>query len=420
MPAPAQSWCARLAITPLADDEGQDVLDRSVTTTDGTRVPLRRRVYEIIEIGRGVDRTSAIFDAVIITLIILNVVAFALETVPSIEARYGDALYAFEILSVIVFTIEYALRIWSAVEVPFLQRMPAWEARVRFAARPYLIIDLLAILPFYLSFLFPVDLRVLRVLRLLRFLKLSRYSPAMHTLIRVLYAERRSLMGAGMLLITAVLFAATGMYYLEQHAQPDKFGSLPLSMYWAVTTLTTVGYGDVAPITPLGQVFATLTMVLGLCILALPVAIISTGFAQEVGRHDFVVTWSLMARVPLLAELDARGVAAIMPLLHAHNLPANMPVMTTGDSGYAMYFVASGEVEYHGPERLITYGTGEYFGVVAMLDGSDVRGTYRTRTKCRLLKLHRSDFAQLDRANPEIAEHIRRTAAERLAEREDG
>ncbi|MEZ5843539.1 MAG: cyclic nucleotide-gated ion channel [Hyphomicrobiaceae bacterium] len=369
----------------------------------------RRRTYEIVEVGRGVDRASRLFDAFIIAMIIASVVCFMLETVPSIEARYGRWLYAFEVVSVVVFTLEYAARIWTAVEVPFLKRLPPWKARVKFALRPYLIIDLLAILPFFLHALVPMDLRVLRVLRLLRLMKLSRYSPAMHTLIRVIYNERRSLSGAGLLLAAAVLLSATGMYYLEGHRQPDHFGSVPQATYWAVTTLTTVGYGDVTPQTPFGRLFAMFTMVVGLCILALPVAIVSTGFAQEVGRRDFVITWSLMSRIPAFADLDARDVALIMPLLHAQHLPPNVEVMPEGP-GNAMYFVAAGEVEAHRPDASTRFGTGDFFGVVSMLEGENTGARFLTRKKSRLLKLHREDFARLEAAHPRIAEHIRKTA----------
>jgi voltage-gated potassium channel len=117
-----------------------------------------------------------------------------------------------------------------------------------------------------------------------------------------------------------------------------------MAAYWAMTTLTTVGYGDATPITALGKLWSMATMLCGLCVLALPVAIISSGFAQEVGRRDFVVTWSLMSRIPLLAELDAREVAKVMPLLHAHNLPPNVEVIAEGEPCKAMYFVAAGQV----------------------------------------------------------------------------
>lgn len=318
---------------------------------DGSHQPLRarvgrlrRRVFEIIEVGRGDDHASRLFDGSIVALIVLNIGAFVLETVPEYAAAYAPAFRAFEAFSVAVFTVEYALRLWTAVEVPFLARMKPWRARLSYATRAYLVIDLLAIAPFYLGGLLGIDLRVLRVLRLLRFFKLSRYSPAMHTLLRVLRNERRSLTAAGLLLVAALLLTATGMYYIEGTAQPDKFGSVPQAAYWAMTTLTTVGYGDVTPITPLGKIWAMLAMLLGLCILALPVAIIAAGFAQEVGRRDFVVTWSLMSRIPLLADLDARQIAELMPLLRAHDLPPNVEVIAQGATSDAMYFVAAGQV----------------------------------------------------------------------------
>jgi voltage-gated potassium channel len=374
---------------------------------------LRRRTYEIIEVGRGDDDASRTFDACIIVLIVLNIAAFVAETIPELAATYGPWFRAFETFSVVVFTVEYALRIWTAVEVPFLARMRPWRARLHYATRGYLVIDLLAILPFYLGGMLGIDLRVLRVLRLLRFLKLSRYSPAMHTLLRVLRNERRSLTGAGLLLVSVLLLSATGMYYIEGSTQPDKFGSVPQAAYWAMTTLTTVGYGDATPVTALGKLWSMVTMLFGLCILALPVAIISTGFAQEVGRRDFVITWALMSRIPLLAALDARQVAELMPLLRAHDLPPNVEIIAQGTRGDAMYFVASGQVRLKAAEREHCYATGDFFGVSSMLDGVASTGAFVTSSRCRLLKLFKEDFHRLETANPAIAAHIRTIAQER-------
>jgi voltage-gated potassium channel len=370
----------------------------------------RRRIYEIMEIGHGEDRASEVFDAAIVALIILNIFAIIAETVPTIHAAYHQWLYAFEVFTVAVFTVEYILRLWTAVEVPFLSRMKPWQARLRLARRPALIIDLMAILPFYLSHFFVFDLSMLRMLRLLRFLKLSRYSPAMHTLIRVLQNERKALAGAGLLLMTALLFSSTIMYHLESQAQPNKFGSIPEAAWWAVATLTTVGYGDVTPITPAGRLFGGFCMIIGLCILALPVAIISTGFAQELSRRDFVVNWSLMSRVPVLAGLDAREAADIMPMLHAHHLPPNVEIVRKGAPGDAMYFVASGQVDQHGDVDPKTFSAGDVFGVHTMLDNDVHRGHFITSSKVRLLKLHKEDFHRLEAKHPHVAAHIRRAA----------
>lgn len=378
---------------------------------------MRRRIFEIIELGRHDDRASRAFELFILVMILANIAVFCAETVPEIEASYGTWFHAFELVSVVVFSIEYALRIWTAVEVPFLSRMSPLKARLKFARRPLQVLDLLAVLPFYLGTLIGLDLIVLRALRLLRLFKLSRYSPAMHTLIRVVSSEARTLTGAAILLMAALLFSSTGMYFIEGKVQPDKFGSVPLAAYWAMTTLTTVGYGDVAPITPLGKLWAMLTMLFGLCILALPVAIISSGFAQEAGRRDFVVTWSLMSRIPMLAELDTAEVAELMPMLHSRHLPPNTEVMAAGSPGDAMYFVASGEVELQSASRHSRFGTGEFFGVVAMLDNDVQAGRFVTRTRCRLLKLFREDFHRIEMRSPQIGAHIRQVAANRKAAR---
>jgi len=375
---------------------------------------LRKRVYEIIETGRGEDRASKIFDGFIVTLILLNVFAFVAETVHEVEAAYRTQFRIFEIFSVAVFTLEYMARLWVAVEVPFLSRLSPLKARIEMAKRPALIIDLLAFLPFYLSQIFAIDLRMLRVLRLLRFLKLSRYSPAMHTLIRVLSNERRALAGAGLLLIAAMLFAASGMYYLEHAAQPEKFGTIPDAMWWAIATLTTVGYGDVSPITGLGRIFGGFVMIIGLCVLALPVAIISTGFAQELNRRDFVINWSLMSRIPLLAELDATAVAAIIPMLQAHNYPPNLKIIVVGSPGDAIYFVASGRIVRHTKNSTRSFQTGDVFGTVAMIHGDFHHAEFQTASRCRLLKLHREDFLRLEMTQPTLTSFIRKLAEERV------
>ena len=198
---------------------------------EGTRdlARFRRRVYEAIEVGRGEDRLSRAIDGFLIVLILANIAAFCAETVHELEVRYRWWFHAFELFSVGIFTLEYAARIWTAVEVPFLQRMTPWRARLRFARRPLQIIDLMAVLPFYLGPMMGIDLRILRAFRLLRLFKLSRYSPAMHTLFRVIAVEGRALTGAGILLLAVLLFSSTGMYFIEGHVQPDKFGSVPLA-----------------------------------------------------------------------------------------------------------------------------------------------------------------------------------------------
>jgi voltage-gated potassium channel len=276
---------------------------------------LRREVHDVLEVGGDVHPMGRVVNGFIIVLIFLNAIAFAADTVPELAERYRWEFAAFNVFSVIVFTVEYALRIWSAVEIPMLSRLPRGQARLRYALRPMMIIDLLAALPWYLHWLYPLDLRLLRVFRLFRLLMLVRYSPALQTLCRVVADEYRALLGALLVILILLLFASSGMYLIERQVQPDKFGSIPQAAWWALATLTTVGYGDVEPVTPLGKMLGGVVMLLGVGMIALPVAIIATGFSQESTRHQFVVTWGMIARVPLFGSMDYSEIAEITKVL---------------------------------------------------------------------------------------------------------
>ena len=249
---------------------------------------LKRRIYEWVEAGSPDEQHKIridAFDAALIALIVANVIAVMLETVPGVQARYGRALFAFECVSIAIFTLEYLLHLWVCTENP---KYADPGGRLRFAASPMALIDLLAIVPFYLQFVIQADLRfvlALRLVRMLRVLKIGRYSAAARTLGRVLKGKREEL--SVMLLVTAiVLVIASGlMYYAEHPHQPDKFSSIPASMWWAVITLTTIGYGDVYPVSPLGQVLGGIIALCGIGLVALPTAIVSAGFAEEIARR---------------------------------------------------------------------------------------------------------------------------------------
>src|SRR5262249_2990718 len=157
------------------------------------------------------------------------------------------------------------------------------------------------------------------------------------------------------------------MYLIEREAQPDKFGTIPDAMWWAIVTLATVGYGDVTPITPLGKLFASVVILGGLVIVALPVGIIATAFANEIHRREFVVTWRMVARGPLFAGLEAADIADISRLLRAQLVEAGTVIVRRGDVGQSMYFVASGSVEVELPKKKIRLGAGDFFGEVAVL-----------------------------------------------------
>jgi voltage-gated potassium channel len=376
----------------------------------------RREVHDVLEVGGDAHPAGRFVNAFIVVLIVLNAIAFAAETVDGLDARYGFYFRVFNVFSVAVFSIEYLLRLWSAVEIPMLSRMRPWQARLRFALRPMMLIDLFAVLPFYFSWLYPMDLRLLRVLRLFRLLKLVRYSPALQTLGRVLADEYRALLGALLIILVLLLFASTAVYFLEREAQPDKFGSIPAAAWWALATLTTVGYGDLVPITPLGKLLGGVVMLLGVGMIALPVAIISTGFNQESSRHQFVVTWSMIARVPLFAAMDESEIAEITKLIYTRTYLPGVPIVRSGDAGDGMFIIASGEAVVDiapGKHRLLKEG--DFFGEMALLERRRHQHDVVAKTKCKVFVLDAQSLSRLARRHPEILERIRNVAEARKA-----
>lgn len=246
----------------------------------------RRRVYEIVETADPDDRSSQIFDVFIITLICLNVVAFVLSTMPSLEARVADVFWYFEVFSVAVFTAEYAARIWSCTAAPAYEE--PLTGRLRFAGQPLLVIDLLAILPFYLPVL-GLDLRALRVLRVFRVfrvLKLARYSDALRLLGRTIAERKEELLIALGVQIVLLLFAGTALFYVEHPAQPEEFSSIPAAMWYGIATLSTVGYGDMTPITGMGRFLGSMTAILGVGMFALPAGILGAAFTDAIQRRQ--------------------------------------------------------------------------------------------------------------------------------------
>ena len=219
----------------------------------------------------------------IMILIAANVAAVILETVEPVQVAFGTGLRYFETVSVLIFTVEYLGRLWSSVE-ELDEWDPIWD-RLRIAKRPMLIVDLLAILPYYLALLgVGVDLRFLRALRLirlLRLLKLVRYSESMRAFGKAFKKKKDQLIVAFSANIILIVIAASLMFFAENQAQPGSFGSIPETMWWAVVTLTTVGYGDIAPITPLGRLLGGIVAILGIGLFALPASILASGFIEE-------------------------------------------------------------------------------------------------------------------------------------------
>jgi voltage-gated potassium channel len=248
------------------------------------KMNVRERVWEVIEVARPGDRLSRGVDAFILILIFANVIAVIVGSVPSIYARYGTQLNVFEIFSVAIFSVEYLTRIWACtVDRRFAS--PVW-GRLKFARQPMSIIDLAAILPFFLPFLgFDLrSLRVLRLLRLLRIAKIGRYYSSLTVIKKVVRAKKEELVLTFTLMVMLVIVSSSVIYFCENGENPQTFSSIPATMWWAVETLTTVGYGDMYPTTGLGKLFASLIAILGIGMFALPTGILGAGFVEEIQK----------------------------------------------------------------------------------------------------------------------------------------
>jgi len=233
----------------------------------------------------GETHWDRIINIFIITLIILNVTAVMLETVPSIDKPLKQFFHDFDLASVIIFTIEYILRVWSSNHDPRYKH--SLQGRLKYMVSPAALIDLIAILPFYIHVIVGLDLRVLRILRLMRFFRLFRltaYTKATRVVTNVFKSRFSELMLAFILTSFLIIIASCLVYFVEHPAQPDKFTSIPDTIWWAVVTLTTVGYGDLVPITVLGKIFTVIILLAGIALLALPAGIITSGFLEEMRK----------------------------------------------------------------------------------------------------------------------------------------
>lgn len=245
-------------------------------------MPLRRRLYSIIEHDEADTGPSYWINIALIVLIALNVLAVIMETVEPVYAAYALWFDAFDTFSVIVFSVEYVIRVWTSVES---RKFAGRGGRLRYMLTPMAVIDLLAILPFYLGLIFGADLRILRALRLLRVFKLTRYSSAMNMLLDVLKEEAGPLAACFFILFILLVVTASGAYLVERDLQPDDFGSIPDAMWWALVTLTTVGYGDVTPLTLVGRIFGGAVTVIGVGMAALPAGILASGVSDHLHRR---------------------------------------------------------------------------------------------------------------------------------------
>ena len=246
----------------------------------------KHRVHTLLHPELGNTHWDRALNAFIILLILLNVIAVMLETIPSIYLPNQDFFHYFDVISVAIFSVEYILRVWSCVHEE-KYRHPVY-GRLRYMVSPGAIIDLLAILPFYLHVIVGLDLRILRILRLFRFLRLFRltsYMKATKLIVNVFRSVYNQLLLSLVLALTLIIISSSLVYFPEHIAQPDVFTSIPATIWWSVVTLTTVGYGDMIPVTVIGKIFTGVILLAGVAMFALPAGIITAGFLEEIRKQ---------------------------------------------------------------------------------------------------------------------------------------
>ncbi|GAB5388609.1 MAG: cyclic nucleotide-gated ion channel [Alphaproteobacteria bacterium] len=373
---------------------------------------LRRKLFLALEATPGSGHRQAWLSQIIVLAIGLSVIGLILSTVDSIEAEYGYWLDLLERGAVILFGFEYLARLWVAPEHHDPRFHHPFLGRLRWMLTPMALIDLAAILP-------PTsvikseggDWLFLRLLRLARLLKITRYSRALATLGVVLYAERRSWAAAMFVMGIMLIFSSTIMWLLERDAQPDIFSSIPATMWWGVVTLTTVGYGDVYPITVPGRIFGGLCAVIGIGMFTLPAAILAEGFTRELRRRDFIVSFSMVANVPMFRELKPALLADIASHLSPQLLPARYTVVQAEEVPDALYFIVEGEVEAEYEHRRIVLGEGDFFGQEALFtalgEETESPAHVSTLTECKLMRLESSEFDWLMRHHPTALDALR-------------
>jgi voltage-gated potassium channel len=353
-----------------------------------------------------------------LTLAILGSTAIAIiNTAPDPWGGFAPLAALAERGGLAVMTLDYVLRLRRAF-ADHGEDESGWAAVGRYAFSPYGVFDFLAVVPFLLSEVVGISRDADTVFGILRFFKLARFSPALETLGAVILTELRPLLAALFIIVMLAISAATVLYFAERGANP-LFASVPQALWWAIVTLTTVGYGDVVPITALGRMLGAVVAVLGLCMFALPASILASGFTEEMRRHDFVANWQLVAKVPFFAKLSAGQIAEIAALLKPHRAVRGEVVMREGDMGESMYFIVNGQVEGTSHGHTFTLKAGDFFGEIALIERCPRTATVKALTRCMFLILDVRDFQKFVAGYPDLLVVIWETARQRMAQAEE-
>jgi voltage-gated potassium channel len=376
------------------------------------------RLYHILQPDASGGGARA-FRAAHHAMVVAGIAIMLADTVAPWREAYSRVLDAgFQIVCAF-FIAEYVARLAAAPAEPTAHRR-GWRARLAWMTSGSGLFDLLGALPGVLDIAFSP--KYASLYGFVWVFKPIRYSQGLASLQQVVSRARHALLSVLLAFGIVLLAAASLAYLLERNAQPERFGSIPEALWWAIVTLTTTGYGDVTPVTPAGRVLAGVVMVSGILVFALWAGILASGYAEELRRREFLRTWDLVAKVPFFKNVGASVIADVARLLRARDYPARAVIVRRGERGDCMYFIASGEVEVRLRPETVRLGPGEFFGEIALLTGGPRNATIVAVQPCTLLTLDIVDFRQLLGRQPELAgvvseEAERRRVVNEAAER---
>jgi voltage-gated potassium channel len=359
-------------------------------------------LIEFVAATAGRNMTKAVYAAVA-----TGVVMMVLLTVdPAYDAAHHwvDALLW---VCLAFFVFEWAVR---------LRRAFLAHHGLEYALSGPGLIDAIGALAVPLAIILGANPKTAWLLGVLWLLKVVPGIPGLRVLRRVLVQESGSLLSVLVIFLMVLFLASVAVYYLEREVQPTAFGNIPAALWWAAATLTTTGYGDVVPVTPLGRLVAAFVMICGLGVFGLWTGILATGFAAETRRDNFLKTWETVTKVPFFAALGPSAIADVTHMLRTMDLPARTMIIRKGQTGDCMYFIAEGEVEVDLPGKKVRLGEGAFFGEMALL-GNNLRSANITTTRMsKLLVLDLVDFRLLMARHPDLAETIDAEAKRRAQE----
>jgi len=349
-----------------------------------------------------------------------GLLAVALASIEPLPLLLGRLLTVVIVVVAVIFLAEYAVRVWAAPESSQFAGMSETEARLRWASSGTGLIGLLALLPAFAITTGRVaaDSEAAAVFCILWVAKLGLYAPAMGTLSRVISNERATLASVLIIFVIILVVAATATHLVERNGQPAVFGNIPASLWWAVVTLTTTGYGDVVPHTVVGKMIGSVVMVSGISVLALMTGILATGFAEEERRREYLRVWDQVTKVQMFTALGTVTLSEIVGKLRVRHYPPRVIVMRRDEPGDSMFFISEGEVEVRLPRASVRLSQGGFFGEMALLNRMPRTATVVTTQPTTLLVLYASDFYEIAAHIPSLVEAVEHEARRRQAENE--